>query len=69
MKNTSQIHALQFRKAAKDMEGLLDAVASLTLPMRFWAKCLIKEHSQKLKAAVLATPTQLVSNLKDAYLF
>lgn len=51
------------------MEGLLDAVASLALPMRFWAKCLIKEHSQKLKAAVVATPTQLVSNLKDAYLF
>lgn len=63
------MYSLQFRKVAKDMENL-DAVAFLhSLPMRPWARYLIEEHSQKLKAAVLTTPTQLLSNLEDIYIF
>lgn len=69
MKNTKQIHSLQFNTVAKDMESL-DAFAFLhSLPLSPWARHLTEKHSQKLKAAALTTPTQLVPNHEEVYIF
>lgn len=69
MKNTKQIHSLQFKKVAKDTESL-DAFAFLhSLPLRPWVRHLTEEHSQKLKAAALTTPTQLMPNHEEVYIF